>query len=355
MSDIYQRKRDHIDLCNTGDVHGGEHFGLFEDVALVHDALPELAMSELDLSTPFLDHTLAAPLMVTGMTGGPAEAGEINRGIARVCQRLGLAFGVGSQRVITKAAESLDTFRVRDVAPDVALFGNIGVMQARDLGPARVRELMDAIGADYLAIHLNPAMELVQPGADADQDFRGGYDTIGRMVDALDGRVLVKECGTGLSPRVVRRLAALGVRAADVSGVGGTSWVKVEALRAEGKQADLGTLFAGWGIPTAAAVALSADAGVQLVASGGVGDGLTAAKALALGATVAGTARPVLQAFMAEGAEGAQRFLETMIQGIRMATALTGCRRAADLRQAPRVIGPRLRAWMAQAGAPTAE
>lgn len=346
MSDIYQRKRDHIDLCHTGPVEAGDHGGLWGDVKLVHDALPELAMGQLDLETPFLDHTLRAPVMVTGMTGGPAEAGEINRGVAKVCSDLGLAFGVGSQRVITKAAESLDTFRVRAQAPDAVIFGNIGVVQARDMGPAAVAELMQAIEADYMAVHLNPAMELVQPGADADSDFRGGYDVIGRLVDALDGRVLVKECGTGLGPKVVRRLATLGVRAVDVSGSGGTSWIKVEALRAQGAQADLGHLFADWGIPTAAAVAMAADIDVQVVASGGIGDGLVAGKALALGADLVGCARPVLQAFMDHGEDGAKAFLETLTQGIRMVMALTGTLTPADLRRAPRVVGPTLRAWM---------
>ncbi len=317
MSDIYQRKRDHIALCDTGDVHPGGHHGLFDDVALVHDALPELNMDALDLSTALLDHQLAAPLMVTGMTGGPPEAGDINRGIAQICDRLGLAFGVGSQRVITKAEVSAATFEVRDVAPGVVLFGNIGVNQARDLGPEVVGELMKRIGADYMAIHLNPGMELIQPGADADRDFTKGYETIGRLVDALEGKILVKECGTGLSPRVVARLRGVGVRAVDVSGTGGTSWIKVEALRAQGVEADLGQLFADWGVPTAAATALAARVpGVEVITSGGVRHGLDVGKALALGARVVGCARPILQAFMAGGVEGCEAKLREFVQGL---------------------------------------
>jgi isopentenyl-diphosphate delta-isomerase len=191
MSDIYQRKLDHLELCTHGDVENGVHRGLFDEVHLVHDALPELSMDELELQTPFLEHTLSAPLMLTGMTGGPPEAGEINRGLAIICAEMGIAFGVGSQRILARAPESMDTFRVRTVAPTVVLVGNIGVMQAKALGAARVLELVMAIEADYLAVHLNPAMELVQPGNDADRDFRGGYDTIGHLVDALGGRVIV--------------------------------------------------------------------------------------------------------------------------------------------------------------------
>ena len=353
MADIHQRKIDHIELCDTGDVEHGVHRGLFEDVVLVHDALPELSMDELDLSTPFIDHQLAAPIMVTGMTGGPEIAGGINRGIAMACDTLGLAFGVGSQRIITRDAVTAATFDVRTVAPNAVVLGNIGVVQARELGSEAVRELVDRIGADYLAVHLNPAMELVQPGADADRDFRGGYDIIGRLVDSMDGRVVVKECGSGIAPWVAARLAKLGVRAIDVSGSGGTSWVKVEALRASGSNASIGAEFADWGIPTAAATAMARERlgadGPCLIASGGVDRGRTVATALALGADVAGMARPVLRAFRRGGEEEVRAFLETVISGLRIAMATTGCRRPAQLRQVPRIVGPRLGAWLEQA------
>ncbi|MCB9522505.1 MAG: type 2 isopentenyl-diphosphate Delta-isomerase [Myxococcales bacterium] len=352
MSDIFQRKRDHIELAARGPVVGADHGGLFDEVTLVHQALPELAMGQIDLSARLLDSPLRAPLMVTGMTGGPPETQALNAGLARLCQDLGVAFGVGSQRIITKDAATAASFQVRQAAPDVVLLGNIGVMQARAMGPAGVAELMKVIGADYMAVHLNPAQELAQKGVDADRDFRGGVDAIARLVDALDGRVLVKECGTGLSTQAVARLHAVGVRAVDVSGSGGTSWVKVEALRADGPLRDLGMLFQGWGIPTAAAVVGAAGLGPQVVASGGIDDPLKAAKALALGADVAGCARPVLQAWLADGEAGARRYLETMIHGLRMALALTGSPSVAALRRAPRVVGPRLRAWIDQASSP---
>ena len=190
--------------------------------------------------------------------------------------------------------------------------------------------------------------ELVQPSAEADSDFRRGYDTIGALVDAFDGRVIVKECGCGLSPDVVQRLHSLGVRAVDVSGSGGTSWVKVEALRAADQQATLGELFSEWGIPTLAATGMAARIdGMQLIASGGVDDGLKAAKALAMGATVAGCARPVLQAFL-EGIDEVREYLSTMIAAIRMAMALTGARTVAELRRVPGVLGPTLSRWLEQ-------
>ncbi|MBV70925.1 MAG: type 2 isopentenyl-diphosphate Delta-isomerase [Myxococcales bacterium] len=347
MTDRHQRKLDHIAHCADDRAVFKSHQGLFDDVTLVHNALPEMAMHEIDLTTPLIKSTLAAPLMVTGMTGGPDKAGEINRGIARVCENLGLAFGVGSQRLLTDTPDAVRTYSVRDIAPNLVLFGNLGVNQARDLGPAKVSELMKSIGADYIAIHLNAAMELCQPGADADSDFRGGFDTIGRLVDALDGHVLVKECGCGIGPDQFRRLVELGVPAIDVSGSGGTSWVKVEALRATGQLAELGETFAEWGIPTLAATALASRiGGAQIISSGGVDSGLKAAKALALGASIAGTARPVLQAFLSGGESGATAFLETLVAGLRTAMALTGCRRPNELAERHKLMGPRLQQWL---------
>ena len=287
--------------------------------------------------------------MLTGMTGGPERAGTINRDLAQVCEQLGIAFGVGSQRVLLRAPEALSTFDVRKHAPDVVLLGNIGVNQARHHGVDTVKELMNRIQANYIAVHLNPAMELAQPGAEADSDFTAGYDTIGRLVDTLDGRVIVKECGTGLSASVVQRLESVGVRAVDVSGSGGTSWVKVEALRAEGSLASLGETFAEWGIPTVPATAMARRAStMNIVASGGIDNGLKAGIALAMGADVVGMARPVLQAYLQGGQDAAIAWLELFIAGIRTTMALTGSTTVSALRQAPRIIGPNLERWLKQ-------
>ncbi|MCU0755058.1 MAG: type 2 isopentenyl-diphosphate Delta-isomerase [Xanthomonadales bacterium] len=350
MADPFQRKRDHLALCHQAPVQVASHEGLWSEVHLVHNALPELSGSELQLDTPFLRHRLRAPLMVTGMTGGPPEAGTINRQLAQLCQRHGLAFGIGSQRIMDRVPASLETFRVREIAPDVVLLGNLGVNQVRDLGIARARELFRMIEADYLAVHLNPAQELAQVDADADADFRDGYATVARLVEALEGRVLVKECGAGLSPAVVQRLYAAGVRAVDVSGSGGTSWVQVEALRAAARpgaerKARLGRLFADWGIPAAAAVMGAVGRGPLVIASGGIDQGLSLARALALGAQIGGMARPVLRALLDHGVEGAEAYLGDVLYGLRMTMLLTGCRKPEELRRVPRVLGPTLAAW----------
>ena len=385
MSQIHQRKIDHIQLCHQGDVSLSGDAGLWNEITLVHQAMPELAMSSIDLHTDFLGHSLSIPCMMTGMTGGPKQAGDINRAMAQLCQKWGMAFGVGSQRVMTRDPDSIHTFQVRSVAPDVVLMANIGVNQLRDLGIDVVKQLVERIEANILAIHLNPAMELIQPGDDADRDFSKGYEVIARAVDAFNGQVIVKECGCGLSPHVVKRLSDVGVRAVDVSGVGGTSWVKLEALRAQQslkdqaqplstssdsttntlssshtqssqystylatqQQAQLGMLLQDWGIPTSAAVALAAPYPTQVIASGGIAHPLIACKALALGADVVGFARPILQAYLNDGMQGADEFIHSFVQGLKVIMALNAVSRPQELKQVPRVIGPRLNSWLTQ-------
>jgi isopentenyl-diphosphate Delta-isomerase len=342
-----KRKDDHIELCHTGDVGLVGDPGLFSEVRLIHQAMPELAMKDIDLATDFLDHRLSVPVMITGMTGGPDRAGEINRDLAALCESNGMAFGLGSQRIIHSEPSTIASFQVRAKAPNVCLLGNIGINQARDLGTAVVLDLFERIEADYMAIHLNPAMELIQPGAEADSNFRNGFDTIARLVDALDGKLIVKECGCGLSGSLVQRLQRLGVRGVDVSGVGGTSWIRVEALRAAGMQAEIGFEYEDWGIPTAAATWAAGQVdGSMVIASGGIYNGRTAAKALALGADLVGFARPVLQAYLGGGVEGAQSITDTLVKGIQTSMALTGTTIPIKLRQAPKWVGPKLTSWL---------
>jgi len=343
-----QRKDSHLDLCATGDVEPAGVRTLLGDVRLVHCALPELALSEVHLATRLFGKALRAPLMVTGMTGGTERAGAVNRDLARLAESAGIAFGLGSQRAMLDDLSRAGSYRLRDLAPTAVIMGNIGLTQAVRSGVDACRRLADDIQADALAVHLNAGQELTQP--EGDRDFRGGYEVLGKLARALEGRLLVKETGCGLSPAVARRLVGLGVGALDVSGAGGTSWVRVEQLRASGVAAEVGQTFSGWGIPTAAAIASVRRAvgpGVTLVASGGLRDGLEAAKVLALGADVAGMALPLFRAQQAGGYEGAERALETVLTGLRHALLLTGSRDVAALRAQPRVLTGKLKDWLA--------
>jgi isopentenyl-diphosphate Delta-isomerase len=344
---IRRRKADHLALCASGEVDFREKTTLLEEVSLVHHALPDRHLDEVELATPLLGKVLRAPLVVSGMTGGTAEARAINRDLARAAERLGIGFGLGSQRAMVIDPTLAATFSVRDVAPDVLLLGNLGMVQARAMSTAAVRELCAVTGVDALCVHLNPSMELIQPGGD--RDFRDGAGTLRRLHEELGLPVVVKETGAGLGRAVGELVAGLGIRTVDTSGAGGTSWVGVETRRAEGAARRLGEELWDWGIPTAASVGLLAELGLDIIATGGLRSGLDVARALALGASAGGLAAPVLRAHRDGGYEGALAYLEHVIAGIRAAVFLAGCRTPGELRRAPRVIGATLRAWLEQA------
>lgn len=336
---IASRKADHIALCVDGDVGFERKTTLFEDVDLEHDALADLHIDQIDLATSFAGKALRAPLIIAAMTGGTPEADSINRELAAAAQHFGLGFGFGSQRPLLIRGIR-DGYFIRDVAPDVLVLGNIGIVQARETSTGRLRALVQETGCDALCVHLNPAMEVVQPGGD--RDFRGGLDTIRRLVEELGTPIIVKETGCGLSRRVGERLRAVGVTHVDTSGAGGTSWVAVETARASEGQRALGARFRDWGIPTAASILQLRGLGLTICATGGVSSGLDVAKALALGATCAGMARPLLQA-QARGE--LHQAIRGVLDELRVACLLTGAGSARDLPGVSRRIGPRLAAW----------
>jgi isopentenyl-diphosphate delta-isomerase len=343
VTGIAERKLEHLALCAGGDVEG-RGSNLLEEVALVHESLPELSLDEVDASVELFGRVLHCPVVITGMTGGAKAGGEINRALAGVAQKLGFAFGVGSQRAMLREPELAASYEVRDVAPDALLLANLGAVQARDLDTEGVARLVARIGADALCIHLNPAQELVQD--EGDRDFRGCLDAIARLVRELRVPVVVKETGCGLSPRVLARLKAAGVGWVDVSGAGGTTWTGVEALRGSRRQQALGAELREWGIPTAASLVYARRAGLRAIASGGVRGAVDVVRALALGAHAAGLALPFLRAYSHGGSAAAAEFGADLAEGIRSAMLLAGVRRIAELPRVPRVLGPRLRSWL---------
>ncbi len=347
VTETSRRKDAHLDLCATGDVAPAENSTLLECVKLLHCAMPELSVGQVSLSTKLFGKTLKAPLVITGMTGGTERAGAVNRDLARAAEEAGIAFGVGSQRAMAENPSLLKSFAVRDVAPTTVVIGNIGLRQAAAMGIDALRRMTESIGADALALHLNPGQELTQP--EGDRDFQGGYDVVSQLVRAYGDRLMVKETGCGISSDVVRRLVDCGVRTIDVSGLGGTSWVRVEQLRATGVAAEVGEAFSSWGIPTAAAIATARRAsgtGVTLIASGGLRTGLDVARAIALGADLGGMALPLFRAQQERGPAGVKLALETILTTLRHALVLTGSKDTRALQSKPKVVVGELKDWL---------
>lgn len=344
MIDIAGRKADHLDLTTNGDV-GYRRTTLLECVELLHNALPELDYADIDLKTTLFGKTLKAPIVIAAMTGGTERARAINEGLAELAEEFGYGFGLGSQRPMLTDATTVRSYRMRHVAPSTVIMGNIGGVQAAALSVEQVRELAHSIEADALCVHLNPAMELVQ--GEGDRNFRGVLAGIEGLVNSLGLPVVVKETGSGLSAGVVRRLRACGVRHVDVSGAGGTSWVAVETERTTPARRGLGETFREWGIPTAATVAFAAAAGFDtVIATGGIHTGHQVAQALALGATAAGIARPILIAYERGGQSEVRRYLERVEAELRTALLLVGASCSRELATVPRLIHGPLKAWL---------
>ncbi len=342
-TDIERRKAEHLALCAEEAVGSRRRTTLLECVQLEHQALPELHLDEVDTRRTLFGKELRAPLLVAGMTGGHRRAAEVNRALAAVAERRGYAFGLGSQRAMLAEPSLGWTYQVRDVAPEALLLGNLGLVQARELSSEQLARMAREVGADALCLHMNPAMELVQPGGD--RDFRGGVATLRRCVEDLDLPVIAKETGCGIGREAARRIRDAGVQWVDVSGAGGTSWVGVETLRAEGAAARLGELLWDWGVPTAASVLCVHAEGLRAIATGGIRHGLDAARALALGAELVGLARPVLQAFFEGGESAVERFLDEVETQLRAVMLLTGARDLQALARVPRRLTGELRDW----------
>lgn len=332
-SDTQDRKADHLRICLDEDVQFRETTSGLEHYRFTHCCLPEIDFDEVDLTTTFLEKTLSAPLLISSMTGGTEHAQKINSRLAAAAERHQLAMGVGSQRVVIEKPEVASTFAVRSLAPNIPLFANVGAVQLNyRYGLDECRKIVDLLAADALILHLNPMQECVQTGGDT--NFRGLLEKIHFLCQHLAVPVIAKEVGNGISGAIAKRLIEAGVAAIDVAGAGGTSWAKVEGERAKDlRQRRLGQTFADWGIPTAECITSIRTIAprIPLVASGGLRNGLDAAKAIALGADLAGMALPFLQA-----ANESESALDELIQILKaeLATTLfcTGNRTLDDLK-----------------------
>jgi isopentenyl-diphosphate Delta-isomerase len=333
---IGQRKLDQLETVLHGDVAARHITTGFEAIRFEHNALPELDYSRIDLGTSFVGRKLRAPLLISSMTGGPTRAGRINATLAEIAQAMGLAIAVGSQRIAleTNHTAGFDT-SLRRVAPDVPILANVGAGQLRGWYETNaLQRAVDMIEADALIIHLNPLQEALQQGGD--RDWSGILKLIGKAVESLPCPVVVKEVGCGISGNVARRLMSEGVTIIDVAGVGGTSWAAVEAEQAKSTQArGIAETFRDWGVPTAQAIMAVKDAcpDMVIIASGGMRNGLDAAKAIRLGASLVGFAAAILTDAL-EGPDSLQARFEAVVTELRIAAFCTGSATLEDLRKA---------------------
>ncbi len=332
---LERRKDHHLDVVLNEEVgSGGAAVGLGR-FTLEMDALPELDLEDVDLTTELCGKTLRAPILVGAMTGGTDRAGEVNRTLAKAAARVGVGMALGSQRAMIVKPELAPSFAVKEAAPELPLlFGNVGAVQLNyGVDAAQIQEALEAVGADALNFHLNPLQEAVQP--EGDTRFSGLLDKIAEVAQTLDVPVLLKEVGSGISQRTAAKIADLPVDGVETAGTGGTSWAKVESFRGDpdSKQAAVGRRLAGFGVRTADSIlhCRRAMGDRVVIGSGGVRTGMDIAVAIALGADAAALAAPLLEAAM-QGEDETVQVLEALIDELKVICFCTGARTALDLR-----------------------
>jgi isopentenyl-diphosphate delta-isomerase len=334
---IQERKKEGITIPLTRNVQARRSSNYLEFVRLVHNALPDLDYENIETSCKFLDHELAAPIMIDCMTGGTSHATEINSRLGQLAQKYGLAMGLGSQRAGLRSPQLAETYTIaRTKAPDAFLIANIGGAQlSKGLSINEIVEIIEMIKANALAIHLNSLQELIQP--EGEPKYGGVLSRIKEIVNAVNVPVIVKEVGAGISSEVAKKLQAAGVAAINIAGSGGTSWAGVEKFRAESAhntiKERIGELFWDWGIPTALSlIEVKRVARVPIIASGGLRNGLEIGKCLVLGADCCALAFPFLKK-ASESLDSLYSFAESLIAELKSTMFLVGSKNLTELRK----------------------
>jgi len=325
------RKKDHLLICCDNAVEYGTSG--FNDIRLVHNALPECNLNTIDTSIRFLGHPLKSPLFIAAMTGGHPDTTEVNRRLACAAERFGIGIGVGSQRAALENPDLEDSFTVvREHAPSAFVCANLGIIQLREHGPEWADRAVEMIDAQALCVHLNPLQEAIQP--EGDRNLDGCLDALAHLCDGCRYPVIAKETGSGISAETARKLWSAGVAAIDIGGFGGTNWAAVERERAKtGEQVRLGEHFLEWGIPTAVSLVEVVRTGGPVIATGGLRSGTDMAKAIALGAELCGMALPLLKGAM-QGDDALIHTIEELHAQLRVAMFCTGSKTLTELGRA---------------------
>ena len=330
-----RRKVDHIRINLDENVQFPRISTGLERYRFMHQALPELSLADIDIRVEIFGKTLLSPVLISSMTGGTEMASRINRNLAEAAQLQGVAMGLGSQRAAIEDRSLAASYAIRELAPDILLFANLGAIQLNyGYGIDECRRAVDMVNADALILHFNVLQEAVQ--AEGDIDFSGLLKKIERICAELALPVIAKEVGWGFSEKNVRDLANAGVSAIDVAGSGGTSWSEVEYHRAPSDfHARVARSFADWGIPTAEALNYARQAAPDLpvFASGGLRDGIDMAKCIALGAELAGFASPFLRAAN-ESVQAVNLLIEELNAQLRIAMLCSASQDICQLRHA---------------------
>ncbi|HEX3053292.1 MAG TPA: type 2 isopentenyl-diphosphate Delta-isomerase [Aggregatilineaceae bacterium] len=331
-----QRKDDHIRINLEEQVQFPRLTTGLEHYQFMHQAVPELDLSMVKSETTLWGKTLAAPILISSMTGGTERAQNINRTLAEAAQEAHIAMGLGSMRAAIEDPELRSTYQVRQVAPDILLFANLGAVQLNyGYGIEECRRVVEMIQADALILHFNALQEAVQP--EGDGNFSGLMAKVEQICRQLEVPVIAKEVGWGFSAHAARQLADVGVQAIDVAGAGGTSWSEVEYHRAPtARHAHVARTFADWGIPTADSIRYVREAAPEMpiIASGGLRDGLDIAKCIALGAELGGIAGPFLKAAN-QSVDAVRQIIWEIRTEIQIAMFVSGAADITALKQTP--------------------
>lgn len=355
--EVKQRKIEHVNVALEQDLTVPQQAN-WQDIHFVHQALPEVNLDEIDTSVHFLGHTLRYPIFISSLTGGHPDVTSINRNLARAAEAYGLALGVGSQRAAIVNPGVADSYAVtREQAPTAFLIANIGapqlIPQARH--PAftqeQVQRAIAMIGANALAVHMNSLQEAAQP--EGDRRAVGEAAALRQLTAQLELPVIAKETGAGVCREQALLLRACGVSAIDVGGAGGSSMSAMEAARSQARgdqqTMQIGTLYRDWGVPTPIAVIEAGTAELPLIATGGVRNGLDAARALALGASLVGIGFPFLKA-ASESYEKVCELLEGIVGQLKVAMQLSGAASITQLRETDIVVTGKTREWLSLRG-----
>jgi isopentenyl-diphosphate Delta-isomerase len=330
------RKADHIRINLEKDVQFPRLTTGLERYRFLHQALPEFNLEDVDTSVALFGKMLAAPIVISSMTGGTDIAYKINQNLAEAAQMNGVAMGLGSQRAGIEKPELAYSYQVRNIAPDILLFANVGAVQLNyKYGPEQCQRAVDMIEADALILHFNVLQEAVQP--EGDTKFAGLLEKVEQVCKSVSVPVIAKEVGWGFSEQNARGLANAGVAAIDVAGSGGTSWSEVEYHRAPTEfHARVARSFVDWGIPTADAIqyAVEGAPSLKIIASGGLRDGIDIAKCIALGAIAGGMAGPFLKA-ADQSVEAVDQLIRETTAQLRIAMLVSGAQTIRELQHTP--------------------